>query len=76
MGVELEVPQVHVYAADLGGRSPAALKDSRTEFRLAIDFSRPPDEVAASLTQLFQESVDTRRWTRRQGPDDDGEAGH
>ncbi|MGQ5576029.1 hypothetical protein [Streptomyces sp. ECR3.8] len=67
----MEAPLVTVYAADLGGKAPAALRDSRKEFRLAIDFSRPPEEIAASLTQLFQESVDTRRWTRRQGPDDD-----
>jgi hypothetical protein len=70
----VEVPQVTVYAADLGGRASAALKDSRTEFRLAIDFSQPPEKITASLTELFQESVDTRRWTRRQGPDDEGEA--
>lgn len=70
-------PQVIVYAADLGGRSPVALKDSRVEFRLAIDFSRPPEEIAASLTEIFQESVDSHRWNRRQGPeepDGDGDA--
>ncbi|MFH9823077.1 hypothetical protein [Streptomyces bobili] len=72
----MATPQVHVYAADLGGRSSAALKDSTKEFRLAIDFSRPPEEIAASLTQIFQESVDTHRWTRRDGPDEEGEAGH
>lgn len=71
----MKAPRVTVYAADLGGRAPAALKDSLSEFRLAIDFSRPPEEIAASLTLLFQESVDTRRWTRRQGPDDEREAG-
>jgi hypothetical protein len=59
-----------VYAANLGGRVPAALKDSRSEFRLAIDFSRPPEEIVSSLTMLLQEGVDTRRWTRRQKPDD------
>jgi hypothetical protein len=64
-------PQVTVYAADLGGRAPAALKDSRSEFVLAIDFSQPPERITASLTELFQESVDTRRWTRRDGPDED-----
>jgi hypothetical protein len=64
-------PQVTVYAADLGGRAPAALKDSRREFVLAIDFSQPPEKITASLTELFQESVDTRRWTRREGPDED-----
>jgi hypothetical protein len=72
----VKAPQVTVYAADLGGKTPAALKDSREEFRLAIDFSRPPDEIAASLTLLFQESVDTHRWIRRQGPDEEGGAGH
>ncbi len=72
----MEAPQVTVYAADLGGRAPAALRDSRNEYRLAIDFSRPPEEITASLTLLFQESIDTRRWTRRQESDDEGEAGH
>ncbi|MGY0067675.1 hypothetical protein ACWZEH_12785 [Streptomyces sp. QTS137] len=67
----MKAPEVTVYAADLGGRAPAALRDSVEEFRLAIDFSRPPEEIAASLTLLFQESVDTRRWMRRQGPDAD-----
>ncbi|MFF7485576.1 hypothetical protein ACFZBC_08770 [Streptomyces luteogriseus] len=66
----MATPQVTVYAADLGGKAPAALKDSRSEFVLAIDFSQPPEKIAASLTQLFQESVDTRRWTRREGPDE------
>lgn len=70
----MDAPQVTVYAADLGGRAPAALKDSRKEFLLAIDFSQPPEKIAASLTEIFQESVDTRRW-RRQDPDDDGGAG-
>ncbi|MFI1371284.1 hypothetical protein ACH4UY_04640 [Streptomyces longwoodensis] len=50
-----------------------ALKDSAREFRLAIDFSRPPEEIVASLTEIFQESVDTHRWNRRQGPDGDGD---
>lgn len=68
----MEAPQVTVYAADLGGRAPAALKDSVKEFRLAIDFSRPPEEIAASLTLLFQENVDSRRWTRRQAADEGG----
>lgn len=67
----MEAPLVTVYAADLGGKAPAALRDSRNQFLLAIDFSQPPEKITASLTQLFQESVDTRRWMRRQGPDDD-----
>lgn len=63
----MEAPQVTVYAANLGGRATAAMKDSRTEFRLAIDFSRPPEEIAASLTEIFQENVDSGVWSRR-GP--------
>ena len=61
----MDAPQVTVYAADLGGRAPAALRDSRREFLLAIDFSQPPEKIVASLTELLQESVDTRRWVRR-----------
>jgi len=61
----VDAPQVTVYAADLGGRAPAALRDSRREFLLAIDFSQPPEKIVASLTELLQESVDTRRWVRR-----------
>jgi hypothetical protein len=59
------VPEVVVYADDLGGRAPVALKDSLKEFRLAIDFSHPPEKIVASLAEVLQESVDTRRWVRR-----------
>ncbi|MFF8953844.1 hypothetical protein ACF09I_34360 [Streptomyces sp. NPDC014940] len=61
----MALPDVTVYADDLGGKAPAALSDSVTEFRLAIDFSRPPEEIVASLTLILQESVQTRRWVRR-----------
>ncbi|MFH8792268.1 hypothetical protein [Streptomyces sp. NPDC017941] len=60
----MEVPQVIVYAADLGG-APAAMRDSSKEFCLAIDFSRPPEEITASLTLLFQRNIDSRRWSRQ-----------
>lgn len=61
----MAVPDVVVYADDLGGRAPVALRDSAEEFRLAIDFSHPPEKIVASLAALLQESVDTRRWVRR-----------
>ncbi|CAM5719035.1 hypothetical protein [Streptomyces fumanus] len=68
----MQAPQVTVYAADLGGKAPVALKDSTSEFRLAIDFSQPPEKITASLTQIFQDNVDARVWTRREAPDGGG----
>ncbi|WP_256082930.1 hypothetical protein [Streptomyces sp. AVP053U2] len=41
---------------------------------LAIDFSQPPEKIVASLTELLQEGVDTR-WRRRQGAEEDEDAG-
>ncbi|MEV7897283.1 hypothetical protein [Streptomyces cyaneofuscatus] len=54
-----------------------ALRDSRTNYDLAIDFSYPPEQIAAALTEVFQEAVDSRRWSRRGNGEhdqpDDGE---
>lgn len=60
-----EAPQVSVHCKDLGGKAPVAVTDSIELFDLAIDFSRPPEEIAAGLTMIFQEAVDTGRWIRR-----------
>lgn len=56
---------MRVRAVDLNGECPLALYDSRDRFELAIDFNRPPDEIASALEDLFQEAVDTGRWSRR-----------
>ena len=60
-----EAPPVSVRCKCLGGKAPVAVVDSREVFDLAIDFSRPPEEIAASLTWIFQEAIDTGRWVRR-----------
>lgn len=56
---------MRVRAVDLDGECPLALYDSRDRFQLGIDFSRPPEEIAGALEDLFQEAVETGRWTRR-----------
>lgn len=56
---------MRVRAADLNGECPLAVYDSKGRFALDIDFSRPPEEIADALEGLFQEAVDTGRWTRR-----------
>lgn len=59
-----EVPRVQVRAVDLAGEAAVANYDSAHRYELGIDFSRPPDEIADALTDLFQEAVDTGRWSR------------
>lgn len=55
---------MRVRAVDLGGECPVALYDSRSRVELGIDFSRPPEQIADALTDLFQEAVDAGRWNR------------
>jgi hypothetical protein len=40
--------------------------DSLKRVELGIDFSAEPDEIAGALTRLFQEGVDSGRWTRNE----------
>jgi hypothetical protein len=56
---------VRVTSENLGGEAPVALRDSRTSYELAIDFSYPPERIAQALGEVLQECVDSRRWTRR-----------
>lgn len=64
-----EVPRarvrVSVTSEDLHGEAPVALRDSRTAYELAIDFSYSPERIAEALTEVIQEGVDSHRWTRR-----------
>lgn len=46
---------------------PAAVRDTSQVFDLAIDFTKSPHEITAALQCLFQEAIDTERWTRREG---------
>jgi hypothetical protein len=57
-------PTVRVQAADLKGETPAAIRDSLDSFELVIDFSWPPAAIAACLETLFQDGVDSERWSR------------
>ncbi|WP_327333672.1 hypothetical protein [Streptomyces anulatus] len=59
------VPNVRVTSENLHGEAPVALRDSRSNYELAIDFSYPPEQIAAALTDVFQEAVDSHRWSRR-----------
>jgi len=59
-----EGPRVRVRAKDLRGEAPVALVDSLSTYDLAIDFSWPPERIVDALTGVFQECVDSRRWTR------------
>ncbi|MET9955650.1 hypothetical protein ABZ135_29450 [Streptomyces sp. NPDC006339] len=56
---------MHVEAVDLHGEAPIAVRDTKTSFTLGIDFSQPPERIAATLEELFQEAVDSERWHRR-----------
>jgi len=56
--------EVHVEAADLKGETPVAVRDGLQRYELAIDFSWPPDAIAAGLQAIFQEAVESERWSR------------
>ena len=55
---------VRVRSVSLDEGAPVALRDSRTEFHLMIDFSAKPEDVAAALEAILQECVDSDRWRR------------
>jgi len=59
-----DTPEVTVQAVDLKGETPVAVRDSLTSYDLAIDFSWPPEQIAASLQSVFREGVDSGRWAR------------
>ncbi|MEU2799009.1 hypothetical protein [Streptomyces sp. NPDC007117] len=64
---------MRVTSEDLHGEAPVALRDSRSSYELAIDFSYPPEQITAALTDVFQEAVDSHRWSRR-GTGEHGQA--
>lgn len=57
-------PEVYVQAADLKGETPVAVRDSLNRYDLAIDFSWPPEVIAASLQSVFRDGVHSGRWSR------------
>ncbi|MEW2518157.1 DUF6907 domain-containing protein [Actinacidiphila alni] len=57
---------VQVRSMRLDDAVPVALRDTTKKFDLAIDFSHPPTNIAAALQVLFEEAIETQRWTRRQ----------
>lgn len=57
-------PRVHVHAQDLKGETPVALRDGAERYDLAIDFSWPAEDIVAGLQEIFQDGVDSGRWSR------------
>lgn len=57
-------PTVRVHAKDLKGETPVAVRDSLSRYDLVIDFSWPAEDIVAGLQQVFQEGVDSGRWSR------------
>jgi hypothetical protein len=55
---------VHVRAEDLKGETPVAVRDSLDRYDLAIDFSWPPEAIAAGLQSVFRDGVESGRWSR------------
>jgi hypothetical protein len=47
--------------------TPAAVRDTNQIFDLAIDFTKPPEQITAALTVLFEDAIRSERWTRRKG---------
>jgi hypothetical protein len=56
--------EVTVRAEQLDEGAPVALRDTLHSYDLVIDFRHPPEVIAAALTDLFQEGVDSGRWNR------------
>ncbi|HEY5836744.1 hypothetical protein [Streptomyces sp.] len=63
------VTEVRVRAMRLGDGCPVAVRDTARVCDLAIDFTAPPEDIAAALRAILQEAIDTGRWVRRRaGP--------
>jgi hypothetical protein len=60
-------PAVRVRSELFDDGTPAVVRDTLNTFDLAIDFTKPPEQITAALTALFQEAIDSKRWTRRGG---------
>lgn len=59
--------EVRVRSIRLTDGEPAALRDTPDVFDLGIDFTQPPDDIAAALAAIWQEAVDSGRWARQPG---------
>lgn len=55
---------MYVHAADLEGETPVAVRDGLRQYDLAIDFSWPPEAIVASLQRVFDDGVQSGRWSR------------
>jgi hypothetical protein len=67
-----EPPKVHVRAEDLKGETPVAVRDSLSRYDLVIDFSWPPEAIAAGLQSVFRDGVESGRWSRNDMSDHGG----
>lgn len=59
-----DVPLVNVLNADFNHEAPAALRDSRNEIRLGLDFAWPAEQLTQAITNILQEAFDSGRWVR------------
>jgi hypothetical protein len=68
------VIEVRVRDVRLDQGRPVAVRDTLSVYDLAIDFEQDPADIVAGLRELFQDGVDTGRWTRNRPPygNDDG----
>jgi hypothetical protein len=57
--------EVRVRSMRLDGDCPAALRDTVDVYDLAIDFTKSPEQITAALQCLFEEAIESERWTRR-----------
>ncbi|WNI15536.1 hypothetical protein [Actinacidiphila sp. ITFR-21] len=59
--------EVRVRAVHLDEGCPVVLRDTVNVYDLAIDFTASPEDITAALAAVWQEAVDSGRWTRRKG---------
>lgn len=57
-------PKVYVQPADLKGETPVAVRDGLDRYDLVIDFTWPPEAIAAGLQTVFRDGVTSGRWSR------------
>jgi hypothetical protein len=62
-----EVTEVRVRSIALDDDTAAAVRDTTRVYDLAIDFTKPPEQITVALEALFRDAIDSGRWARRKG---------